>query len=67
MTATLLHRAAALGSSARAGGTRLARAAGVLFAAPGADLAYGHGAREWDRVENDYYRSLKNQGAQGGD
>jgi hypothetical protein len=42
-------------------GHRLARAAGVLFEAPGSDLAYGRGASEWDRVENDYYRTLKNR------
>jgi hypothetical protein len=65
MSATLFRRAAIFGSAARMHGSRLARAASVLFEAPGADLAYGRGPSEWDRVENDYYRSLKNQGAHG--
>ena len=63
MTATLLRRAATIRSSARVHGSRLARAASVLFAAPGADLAYGRGPSEWERVENDYYRSLRCHGS----
>jgi hypothetical protein len=63
MTATLRRRASTFGSSARVHGSRLARAASVLFQAPGADLAYGRGPSEWERVENDYYRSLKNRGS----